>query len=99
MPVLPLDFKLGYALLRDGRVPMRCKFLALAAGFIFGVILEVLEIPLETILAAVPFLGLATDLVVDGAEMIVLPVLFASILLPFLAPGTIVRQVRAERAS
>jgi hypothetical protein len=94
-----MDFKLGYALLKDGRVPMRCKFMALAAGLVVGVVIEVFEIPVETVLAAVlPILGAATDLVVDGTEMLVLPVLFASILLPFLAPSALVSQIRTERA-
>jgi hypothetical protein len=94
-----MDIKLGYALLRDRRVPTRCKVFALAIGLLVVAAIEILEIPAEGILAAlVPVLGLAGDLLIDGAQTFLLPVLFASILLPYITPSSIVRQMRAERA-
>jgi hypothetical protein len=42
--------------------------------------------------------GAAGDIVIDGAEVVIIPVLVATVLMPYLAPSAIVQQLRAERA-
>lgn len=55
---------------------------------------------LEGVLAfLVPVVGVAGDVAIDGAEAVLGPVLVATLLLPYLAPPALVRQIRAERAS
>jgi len=41
----------------------------------------------------------AGDIVIDGAEAVIIPVLVATVLMPYLAPSAIVQQLRAERAA
>lgn len=92
-----MNFVLGYRLLRDRRVSIRAKLIALGVGaaVISGV--ELLQLPVEGVLAAfLPFIGAAGDLALDGAEAVVGPVLIASVLLPHLAPADLVAQIRAE---
>ena len=90
----------GYALLRDRRVSLRPKLMALGVGLAVLAFIEVLQIPLESVLAFVlPGVGAASDVVVDGAEAAVVPVLVATLLMPYLAPRSIVQQMRAERAA
>jgi hypothetical protein len=43
--------------------------------------------------------GAAGDIVNDGAEVLIIPVLVATALMPYLAPSAIVQQLRAERAA
>jgi hypothetical protein len=93
-----LDLKLGYLLLGDRRVPVRCKVAAFAIGLVGLALLGVVEFPVEEIMAmAIPFLGIAGDLAFDGVEAFVVPVLFACLLLPYLAPSSVVDRVRRER--
>jgi len=88
---------LGYALLRDRRVPIRTKLIALGIGAAGVGAFEVLQLPVEAVVAALlPLIGAAGDLTLDGAEAIIGPVLIAILLLPHLAPADLVRQVRAE---
>jgi hypothetical protein len=95
-----LDMKLGFALMRDRRVPMRSKLFSLLLGLAITGIVEALEIPVETIFAAlVPFLGIAGDFIIDGAETLAGPLLLANALLPFVAPHDIVERIRSERAT
>ena len=95
-----MNAPLGYALLRDRRVSLRPKFMALGAGLIVLGVIEVLQIPLESVLAFVlPGVGAASDVVVDGAEAVIVPVLVATLLMPMLAPSHIVQELRAEHAS
>ena len=62
--------------------------------------IELLEIPLEGVLAVLlPGVGAAGDIAVDGVEAVVVPVLVATLLMPYLAPPSIVQQLRAERAA
>jgi hypothetical protein len=92
-----MKMPLGYALLRDQRVPMRAKLIALGAGAAFITVLELLQIPFETIVAALlPFVGVPGDLALDGAEAVIGPILVACLLLPRLTPVDLVRQIRAE---
>jgi hypothetical protein len=95
-----MDIALGYALLRDRRVSLRAKLLALGIGAAVVSGIELLQIPLEGVLAfLLPVVGVAGDVAIDGAEAILGPVLVATLLLPYLAPPALVRQIRAERVS
>jgi hypothetical protein len=95
-----MNAPLGYALLRDRRVSFRAKCVALGAGLAVMGIIQLLQIPFESVLAFVlPGVGAAGDVAVDGVEAVVLPVLVATLLMPFLAPQSIVQAVRAEHAT
>ncbi|HEY6840653.1 MAG TPA: hypothetical protein VI114_05500 [Chthoniobacterales bacterium] len=92
-----MNMRLGYALLRDRRVPVRTKLIALGIGAASVGAIELLQLPVEGVVAALlPFIGAAGDLALDGAEAIVGPLLIATLILPHLASAQIVRQVRAE---
>jgi hypothetical protein len=92
-----MNMTLGYALLRDRRVPIRTKLIALGIGAAGVGAIELLQLPLEGVFAALlPLVGAAGDLTLDGAEAVIGPVLIATFLLPHLAPADLVRQVRAE---
>ncbi len=81
------DFRFGFRL-RDHHVPLKSKVAALAIGVALTGVLTALELPLEALLGLfLPVLGLAADFVVDGLEFLVLPVLFASLILPLLTPA------------
>ena len=61
--------------------------------------IELLQIPLESVFAVIlPAIGIAGDVVLDGAEAVIGTVFVATLLLPYLAPSTIVQQIQAERA-
>ena len=63
-------------------------------------IIQLLQVPFESVLAFVlPGVGAAGDVAVDGVEAVVLPVLVATLLMPYLAPPSIVQELRAEHAS
>ena len=95
----PMSMQLGYALLRDRRVSIRAKLIALGIGAATVGAIELLQLPVEGVIAALlPFVGVAGDLALDGAEAVIGPVLIATLLLPHLAPAEIVQQIRAERA-
>ena len=88
---------LGYALLRDRRVPIRTKLIALGIGAAGVGAIELMQLPLEGVFAALlPLVGAAGDLTLDGAEAVIGPILIATLVLPHLVPGDLVRQVRAE---
>jgi hypothetical protein len=95
-----LDIKLGFALMRDGRIPLRSKALAVLLGLGITGVVEFLEIPLEGILSILlPILGAVGDVVIDGAELLAGPLLLAAALLPFVAPRHLVEQLQSERAA
>jgi hypothetical protein len=95
-----MNAPLGYSLLRDRRVSLRPKFVALGAGLAVLAVVELLQVPLESVLAFVlPGVGAAGDVVVDGAEAVIVPVLVATLLMPYLAPRSIVEELRAEHAT
>jgi len=95
----PVNMQLGYALLRDRRVPIRTKLIALGIGAAGIGALEVLQLPVEGIFAVLlPFVGAGSDLALDSAEAIIGPLLIATVVLPHIAPADIVRQIRAESA-
>lgn len=91
-----LDLRFGLHLLaRDRNVPIRYKMVALLLGGVLTFILNVLEIPLETMLAVfLPVIGLGFDVVLNGMELVVCPVLFAALMLPRLAPRAFVEAAR-----
>lgn len=92
-----LDWRLGLTLMRDGRVPMRTKGLALGLGAVLMTCLVALEVPLEGVLAlAVPLLGTMVDLTADGAEELLGTLVLAAILLPWLTPRALLAEIRAE---
>jgi hypothetical protein len=95
-----MNAPLGYALLRDRRVPVRPKCVALGVGLAVMGIIQLLQVPFESVLAFVlPGVGAAGDVAVDGVEAVVLPVLVATLLMPYLAPQNIVQELRAEHAA
>jgi hypothetical protein len=94
-----MNIQLGYALLRDPRVPAPSKMAALAIGAAIIGFIELLQIPLESVFALIlPVIGVAGDVVFDGAEAIIGTVFIATLLMPYFAPATLVQQIRAERA-
>ncbi len=77
-----LNLSEGFRLLRDRQVPVRSKLLALGLGLLLTAILAALEVPLEAVVAfLLPFLGTALDIAVDGIEFLILPLLFAAIVI------------------
>jgi hypothetical protein len=83
--------------LRVGRVPIRTKLIALGIGGAGVGAIELLQLPVEGVVAALlPLIGAAGDLALDGAEAVIGPVLIATLLLPHLAPADLVQQIRAE---
>lgn len=91
--------RLGFALMRDRRVPLRHKLLAVLLGLGITGIVEFLEVPIESVFAMlVPVLGALGDFVIDGAEVVAGPLLLATMLLPFLAPRNVVEQIHSERS-
>ena len=75
-----MDIQLGYALLRDRRVPIRPKLLALAIGAAVVGFTELLQIPLESLFAVIlPIVGIAGDVVLDGVEAVFGPLLIATL--------------------
>jgi hypothetical protein len=92
-----MNMTLGYALLRDRRVPIRTKLIALGIGAAGVGAIELLQLPVEGVVAALlPLIGAAGDLALDGAEAVIGPILIATLLLPHLAPADLVQQIRAE---
>lgn len=93
-----VDVGLGLALMRDARVPVRAKAMALGIGVAAMTGLVALEVPLEGMLAMlVPLLGPAVDLAIDGAEETIGSLLVATLVIQKLAPKDVVELVREER--
>lgn len=94
-----LDIKLGFAMLKDGRVPFRSKLLAVGIGAGLMALLIGMELPLEWFLAIVlPVIGLVAGALTDGLEAVIGTLGAAALLLPHLAPKLLTRQIRNERA-
>jgi len=92
-----MNIRLGYRLLRDHRVPIRTKLMALGIGAACVGALELLQLPLEGVLAAIlPLIGVTGDIALDGAEAVVGPVIIATMVLPYLVAPPLVQQIRAE---
>jgi hypothetical protein len=95
-----MNIQLGYLLLRDTRVSVQSKIIAMAIGAAVVGFIELLQIPLESVFALIlPIIGIAGDVVFDGAEAVIGTVFIATLLMPYLAPAHIVQQIRAERAA
>jgi hypothetical protein len=93
-----MNLRLGFALLRDARVPLLTKLFVLGLGAAVTGLIEVLELPIESVLAALlPMIGVTGDLVVDGAEAIIGPMVVACVLLPHFAPPAVVASVRSQQ--
>lgn len=93
------DWRLGVQLMRDGRIPARCKIQAGVLGLLALVALEVLELPIQAAMwAFLPLIGFAADAAIDGVELLAIPFLVATIALPFLAPRDIVDGIRRGRS-
>ena len=87
--------KLGWRVFKDRRVSALTKLFAVALGALGTVLLIAFEVPLEGVLAAlIPFVGMAADVLVDGAEILLVPMVLAALLLPSLAPKPIVESLR-----
>jgi len=88
-----MDIQLGYKLLRDHPVPIRPKLIALGIGAPVVGLVEILQLPLESVFALIlPVVGVAGDIVFDGAEAVIGTTLIATLLLPYLAPASVVQQ-------
>lgn len=93
-----LDIKLGFAMLKDGRVPFRSKLLAVGIGVGLMALLIGLELPLEWFLAIVlPVIGPLAGALTDGLEAVIGTLGVAALLLPHLAPKLLTQQIRNER--
>ena len=61
-----MNIRLGYRLLRDHRVPIRTKLMALGIGAACIGALELLQLPLEAVLAGIlPLIGITGDIAFD----------------------------------
>ncbi len=94
-----LDFGLGFALMRDRRVSVGTKLLAVALGAGAIVLLGALELPIEAMVVAVlNLLGLEMLTFIDGLELLLGPALFGALFLTRLAPASLVAELRRLRA-
>src|ERR1700757_2728362 len=92
-----MNIRLGYRLLRDHRVPIRAKLMALGIGAACIGALEVLELPLEAVLAGIlPLIGITGDIAFDGAEATDGPEVIEKIGLADLVAPPLLQQIRAE---
>jgi hypothetical protein len=93
-----IDIGFGWSMLRDARVPSRTKIAAFGLGCVILMFLQVLELPVELLIAAMfNVAGIGFDLAWNGVELMAGPVLLASMLIPRLAPAGLVERLRAER--
>ena len=95
-----IDIGLGWALLRDQRVPGSAKLRALGLGTLIIAALQVLELPIELLIAmlfSIP--GIGFNIAWNGVELLAGPILAASILLVRMAPREIVERLRMERGA
>ncbi len=83
-----IDIRGGLALLRSRDVPIGHKVSALALGLVLALVLEAIEFPVEMILDGMT-LGLATPILalIDGLEIIALPILFGAAILARRVPA------------
>jgi hypothetical protein len=57
-------------------------------------ILIAIEFPLESLVGILaPFIGVAADLVFDGLEVVVLPVLLSAVVIRWLAPKWVIESI------
>jgi hypothetical protein len=80
-----LDLKKGFAMLRSRDVSVTLKLGSLAVGVLSTILLALVEAPIEGLVGfLLPLIGPAIDLAIDGAEIVLLPLLIAAALLPHL---------------
>jgi hypothetical protein len=92
-----IDPKFGVKLFKDKRVPVSKKIFALVLGVAAIGVAEVLDFPLEVILA--PILGLLSiplEITSEAIEYTVGVLAIGATLLPHLAPKPLVQQIREE---
>jgi hypothetical protein len=91
-----IDFKLGFALFRDKRVPFGAKLMAIVLGLAGMVLLNIIELPVEALVAIflplLPLVGLF-----NGVENVIGPVLLSALFLTVTAPKPVVALIRRER--
>lgn len=93
-----LNARFGLLLMRDKRVPASAKFKAILVAIIGMLLLNLLEVPVELLMAfALPGVGGLLDLVWNGTENVIGPILIAALTLPYLAPQSMVAQILQER--
>jgi hypothetical protein len=93
-----MNMTLGYALLRDRRVPIRTKLIALGIGAAGVGAIELLQLPIEGVVAALlPFIGAAGDLALDSAEAVIGPILIATLLCPISRPPILCNKSARKR--
>lgn len=84
-----LDIRQGFQLFRSREVSAIQKLGALGIGGFLTALLMLFEVPLESIVGVLlPFLGVALDMAIDGAEVILLPMLIGAAVLPHLVRRT-----------
>lgn len=92
------DVKLGSALLKDRRVAIGTKSMAMALGIALVMLIDTLELPFEAVLAfLMPLVGMGINIAVDGLEYVAGSLLFAALLIPHLTPKALVQKIRGER--
>lgn len=83
-----LDIRRGFQFFKDRRVAVGTKFGAFTIGALVTGLLVMLELPLEVILSLLMPSAFIIDGLVDGAEIILLPVIIAAAVLPHLVRRT-----------
>jgi hypothetical protein len=77
-----MNIRLGYRLLRDHRMPIRTKLMALGIGAACIGALELLQLPLEAVLAGIPpLIGITGDTHLTERKPSSGPVIIATMLL------------------
>ena len=95
----PLDIKFGLALLRDKRITFKSKLLSLVVGIGLLALLLVFQVPLEAFATFLAPVLLPLDFVIDGFELVALPVLFTALAVAHIAPRPMVDAIFNERLS
>ena len=93
-----LDLRLGMTLFRDKRVPATAKLGAMAIGLAAMMVWNILELPVEALIAfLLPLVGMGIEIAWNGAQTVIGSLLFASLALPYVAPKMLVQAIRAEQ--
>lgn len=80
------DVREGWRLMRSREVSWWLKLIALAIGVAVCGVMLYFEAPLEAVVAVLmPGVGGIIDLAIDGAEVVMLPMLVACAILPLIA--------------
>ena len=93
-----IDFKLGFAMFRDKRVPFGAKLMAIVLGLAGMVLLNLVELPAEAFVAiALPILGIPFVGLFNGIENVIGPILLSALFVTVTAPKPVVALLRRER--